>query len=392
MARSTATACVLAIAIAAPACGDRGPRIVSDDAATPVRRVIERPTGEVHPLPPHAIRNDEVGPYRLGQPLATVLYDLPSGPRIEVLDIPDIVRLAVIRAEDGKVMIGGEPMASTSFVSVVAPEVARTESGVEVGIAVDELIEKLGKPVIDASRAADPRLVVPASLPGVRFVVVDKRVVAAMVGGAANAQAQSVSVDAVSPPGPPPCETVAQGDALDLGCLPDGNRLAAIDDDLIVATTGDRPRRLASMRFPGLVFAGPIRGAGRDEIAVITERRDRDRAVWSLAIVRWENGRLARVLDETLYDLAAVSAGWIGSRLDWIDVALVVDSLPDGYEVSGVLLAWSSKSGPVRDALPLVPISIARRKRAPDPPPSSSRPLGDAAERSGPASDAAGSP
>jgi hypothetical protein len=82
-----------------------------------------------------------------------------------------------------------------------------------------------------------------------------------------------------------------------------------------------------------------------------------------------------------------VKAGWIGSRLDWVDFALEIESRPEGYVVSGVLLAWSSKSGPVRDALPLVPISLARRKRISDPPPSSSRPLGDAPERSGPSSD-----
>ncbi|MBS1121260.1 MAG: hypothetical protein H6Q90_3488 [Deltaproteobacteria bacterium] len=129
--------------------------------------MIEPPTGTVRPLPPHAIRNDGVGPYLLRKQIAALLDQLPSGPRIARFEIPGLLHHSLIRAEDDTVLIGGEPTSSssstTTFIAVIGKEVARTDSGVHVGSTKAELVQALGPLVDDSDRARDPRLARPAS-------------------------------------------------------------------------------------------------------------------------------------------------------------------------------------------------------------------------------------
>src|SRR5205809_539568 len=106
------------------------PTKVSRDQERP-RRIIEPPSGVVRPLPPHAIRAEGVGPYKLGERLDTLLDQQPSGPRITLFEITNVVHRTLIRAEDDTVLIGGaDQSGNASFVAVVGPEVARTENGV----------------------------------------------------------------------------------------------------------------------------------------------------------------------------------------------------------------------------------------------------------------------
>src|SRR5262245_28404390 len=109
---------ITAATLALAGCSDRhGTAPVTDDAPR-ARRVIERPPSKFYDLPPHQIVAEGAGPYKLGQPLAAVLYNLPTGPGVEVLDIPGVLQLREIRVEDGHMLIGGDPVL-TSFVSVL---------------------------------------------------------------------------------------------------------------------------------------------------------------------------------------------------------------------------------------------------------------------------------
>ena len=144
-------------------------------------RVVEPPPPGVRALPPHKIRNDGVGPYRLGATLAELLDQLPSGPRIAQFNIPGIVHRDLLRAEDDAILIGGEPQGRASFVAVVGGDVARTESGIHVGSTRNELVGALGLPVDDPERASDPRVVRPSNMKNLRAVIKDDRIVALVV-------------------------------------------------------------------------------------------------------------------------------------------------------------------------------------------------------------------
>ncbi len=144
-------------------------------------RVIDPPPKGVRALPPHAIRPDGVGPYRLGASLGELLDQLPSGPRIAQFDIPNVVHRSVLRAEDDAILIGGEPQGKATFVAVVGGEVARTESGIHVGSTRDELVRSLGAPVDELDRAWDPHVVVPSDMRELHVVLDGERVIGLVV-------------------------------------------------------------------------------------------------------------------------------------------------------------------------------------------------------------------
>src|SRR5439155_5632276 len=146
------------------------------------------------PLPPHAIRADGVGPYRLGAPLADLVDLLPSGPRIATIEIPGVVHRSILHAEDDTIVIGGEPaVGKASFVAVIGSEVARTESGVHVGSTRAELVHALGAPAEDPERARDPRLIVPTGMRNARVVLEGDRVAALVIAADEGARAGATS-------------------------------------------------------------------------------------------------------------------------------------------------------------------------------------------------------
>src|SRR5688572_423623 len=182
----TMQALVLAGLALAPGCGgcrDRDlPPMPAPRDAGPARRVIVPAIGDVRPLPPHAIRADGVGPYRLGAPLDAVLAQLPSGPRVALLDLQGVVDVSVIRAEDDGVLVGGESVAATAaYIAVVRADVARTETGIGVGSHRRDLVTAMGPELVDTRFVRDPGLLAFASLPGARFVVVEDRVGAVLL-------------------------------------------------------------------------------------------------------------------------------------------------------------------------------------------------------------------
>jgi hypothetical protein len=383
----------LIIATVLGACSDR--RVSPpppDDAAHP-RRKIDHPRSAVYSLPPHLIEPGRIGPYTIGDTLAGVLYAIPAGPGIEVLDIPRVVRLSVIRVEEDRMMVGGDP-AIASFVSVLAPEVARTQTGIEVGAARAAVVEALGAPVAAPRHAVDPRLVAVAAVPGLRFVVESDKVVAAMLSPApAPAPARP---DTDPEPAAPACaidrsETAAAalrtalgGEPARIDCLSATEAIAAVDGELVVITTGDKPRKLHTLRVPDLVFAGVTHAGGKEEIFAVTLRRTDKRAVWTVIAARWEAGRIVKTFEEDAYELTAQSAGWLGqARLDDLDVLLDLEARSDTIVVSGVLLGRAGSA--IRLAVPLEPISLTRRKRtvpeaaAAGSGDASVQPLGDAA-------------
>ncbi len=321
-------------------------------------RVIEPPPQNVRPLPPHAIRSDGVGPYRLGEPLNKLADQLPSGPRIKLYDIQGVVTRQILRAEDDNILIGGELHGHVSFVAVVGSEVARTETGIHVGSTRDELEHVLGPFVTDPTRARDPRLVVAAGLHNGRFVLDGDRIAAIVV-----AEAPPVATAA-----PDACvRPTATDDPKKLGaCLTTGELVSIDGDELAVRGTDDRA--IAVQRVPGLVWAAPLRsdGDGRDELVAIARTEDHEQRSWTLTAFRLDGGKLVRSLETTpLYQLTAANARWIGAELRDVDLDLELTSRPDAIEVGGLLTTRAGDK--LRDVVVISPRSVAwhRAKSAP---------------------------
>jgi hypothetical protein len=323
------------------------------------KRVIEPTAGKVRPLPPHAIRADGIGPYKLGVSLEELAHQLPSGPRIATLDIPGVVRSSVL--EDSSILIGGD-RGRASFVAVVAGDIARTESGVHVGSSREELERVLGAPVRDLDRAHDPRLVQPTGLPQAR-VILDDDTVGAIV----------VLADGATPdkPASDGCVRPERSERDRFGtCLSAATEVVSTEGDAIVVHVADGDRVLDRMHVPGLVFVAPLRPPGeqRDELVAIARTDEPSARSWNLYVVHLEGGKLVRTgdPDHPLYQLTTSAARWIGAELKDLDLYLELAAGPDAIAVTG-LLSYTRIGERLRDLVVITPAQVARRHAKPVP-------------------------
>src|SRR5688572_22309849 len=197
--RTALLALLLTSGAACRGCGDGDPAVPQHDAGRP-RRNIEPPTGEVIPLPPHAIRADGIGPYKLGASMRSILGLQPHGPRVTLYEIDGLVDYSLVRAEDGALLIGVERSATAVFVAVLDEAMARTEGGVGVGSTRAEVDRAMGEPLRSHGILLDPRMRAYASMPSARFLFSGDRVAAVLIRGD------------VPGPGPGPGGPPASGD------------------------------------------------------------------------------------------------------------------------------------------------------------------------------------
>jgi hypothetical protein len=322
-------------------------------------RVIEPSTDRVGPLPPYAIRAEGAGPYKLGEKLSDLLEQLPSGPQIALFEIPGVVHRSVIRAEDGAVLVGGEQASTASFIAIVGPDVARAEGNIHVGSTRDALIAALGPPVEDPERARDPRLIAPSALPNLRVVLDRDRVAAIVVTGVAAGSRQVYD-----------CPRPAATERAVGSCLTGAGELieTTTGGDEVVIRSADGERTLATPpRFPGLVFAAPLRLAaeGRDELVVVTRTDEPATRSWWIAAYRLEGTRLVRTIDAVqVYQLSSANARWIGADLHDVELYLELTSRADGIEVGGLLATHSASRGKlIADVVVISPAQVARHRK-----------------------------
>jgi hypothetical protein len=344
-------------------CSDRDRAHASAAEVAPDRtpRVLDPPPQNVRALPPHAIRSDGVGPYRLGLTLEQLGTQVPSGGRNAQIDIEKVVHLSVLHAEDDAIQVGGEPLGRASFIAVVGGKVARTESGIQVGSTREELVHALGAPEVMLNRARDPRIVVPSNLRELRAVLDGDRVIGLVV----TASDPPSKTEGCVRPNPAPA-----GDETKIGaCLTGGPGIATIDGDELVARTVDSAKVIDKVPLANLMlgrsfkFAGAVRAPdGRDEIVAITELEPSDgqTKTWYLIGFRVEAGKLSRFVDVPVYQLTATNARWIGSSLHDLDLVLEVTNRGDTFEVGGLLTHRTN--GKLRDLLVLSPVQVPRHR------------------------------
>lgn len=332
------------------------------------RRVIEPPVGNVRPLPPHAIRADGVGPYRIGEKLSVLLEQLPSGPRIAVFEIPNLLHRSLIRAEDNTVLIGGEPASTATFVAVVGPEVARTESGIHVGSTKAEVVEALGPMINELDVAHDPRIMVPSALRNSRIILHEDRVAAIVVSADSGTPARSSTP--VRDGSPVPCTRPAPTERGVGACLTGAGELVEVVDNEITVRAVESSRTIAAWRVPTgqVVFARPLRAPdGRDELIVITHTAEAQQRRWSLISYRFDTGKIAKSEPASLYQLTSSNARWIGADLDEVELYLELSSHADSIEVGG-LLTTRPAQGPWRDVVVISPVPVPRKPGKSAPP------------------------
>ncbi len=363
---------LLWIALVALGCSDHDrPRATQSESTDRTPRVLDPPPQNVRALPPHAIRADGVGPYKLGLSLELLGTQIPSGGRNTQVDIPSVVHLSVLHAEEDAILIGGEPLGRATFVAVVGSQIARTESGVQVGSTRDELIHALGQPSSELDRARDPHVIVPTGLRELRAVIDGDRVVGLVVAASdpPSAKPPSLATDGCVRPA---------GDDKKLGvCVTGVPELASLENDELVVRAADGDKVLDKVKLPNAMFVAPVRAAdGRDELIAVVRTEDTQARKWSLVAFRWDATHLVRIVDWPVYQLTATNARWIGSALQDLDLLLEVVNRGDTFEVGGLLTRRSGDK--LRDLLVLSPVQVPRKRPKPATPDAAPPPAGDA--------------
>lgn len=344
----------------------------------PPRRVID-PPGTVRPLPPYAISNDSVGPFQLGASLSAVLYELPSGPRMLLLDVPGLVKQNVIRAEDDAILVSGSVMGDVQVVAVVKQEVALTEAGVSVGATREQLAAELVEE--DSGLARDPHLAALRRLPAARVVMRGDRVAAIVLAARAGAASPPPQPQAAKAPREPvkapPTETPkaprcgaarpSEGGEWLPACLSSTGELVRHGGDEVSVRSGDgKERVIGVLRVRGLLFARPLRAGDRaderDDLVVVSKVARSEDVTWTVASYRLEAGRLVRVAEQVVYRLSAEGARWIGVSLEEVEIYLELAARSDSIEVGGFLVV--STGDRIRDVVALREVSISRRRIA----------------------------
>ncbi|HUS67809.1 MAG TPA: hypothetical protein VMZ28_24910 [Kofleriaceae bacterium] len=373
-------------------CQEAGPATSEADPSKLKQRVFEPSPGLVRAVPPHGIQATGVGPYTLGSELREILAMLPHGPRVELLEIEDVVGYSVVRAEGDRLLIGVGSSGRVSFVSVLQPDIAKTESGLEVGASVDDLTAKVG-PETPPAGVRDPRIVELDRLPNARVVVDQGRVAAIVIGpGGAGAPAAPTAdapkpdagVAAEPPHDEPDAGTCARAAELlaqaplgaaapttrvqapFFGCFTGGSPEVALvgkDEIAIYGGEPDRLRRVGGESLAGLLFAGAVDldGDGRQEIVAASERRTGDALSIRLHVLRGEAGRLQTVVSDEVYRMTSDTAAWVGAKLKDVDFLLRADPRHGGLEVRGLYV--HRVGGAVQTVAPLSPRKVAVRGR-----------------------------
>jgi hypothetical protein len=333
---------LLTLVLVLAACEGRKP---SEPTREPERksRVVEAPPSRgVRALPPHAIRADGVGPFKLGATVAALLDQLPSGPRITQFTLPGVIQRDILRAENDAIVIGAEPQGKATFVSVVRGEIARTESGVHVGSTRADLVHALGAPLEELDRAHDPRVVVPSGLKNARVLFDGDRITGFVV--LAEERAKSDTKD---------------------GSAQRAEIVRYANDEITVLSREEKPIA-APVRVPGLVFAAAVRNPsdGRDEIVAVSKSQTDTSVTWSVVAFRLYDGKLPMVILPTkVYELTDANARWIGADVRDVELYLEVTSRADGIEVGGLLTTASG--GRIRDLVVISPVPVPRRRTKP---------------------------
>lgn len=360
----------IVLLLAAAACERREPAQVT--AERQLR--VNAPSQGVRALPPHAIRPDGVGPYRLGVPLEQLGTQVPSGAQNAQVDIPRVVQLNVLHAEDDAILVGAlAPVGRSSFVSVVRGDIARTASGIRVGSTLDELARALGGRAVELDRARDPRIVVPAAMPELRALVPNGDRIAGMVVAPAEPVAKLVS--ACTRPDSDAIAAVAvrvnagagdpqPGEPMKLGaCLTGVPDVLVVQGGELSVHTLDTNRTITVARVPNLVWGAAVRNPdGRDDVVAVSRMDDAQSRTWFVHAYRIDSGaRIVKLVDGApVYQLTATNARWLGTELADLDLALEVTSRSDAFEVGGLLIA--RRGGTLRELVVLSATHVPLRR------------------------------
>lgn len=387
---------------------DKGGQLLEDASFGP-RKFRPPPLDPVRAVPPHNIHRRGVGPYELSASLQTTLALLPNGPRVELFEAEGLFDYRLMRSDGDALLLGVGRRGGVAFISVLDPDIARTESGIGVGAGVQELIGALGALKAPLNQGRDARIITFTALPDTRFIVEKGHVVAAVVMPPTSES--GVPDNDGSPVAEPDEEATGQAcdvtalkerrsefiafaksakfaadakgaTAVHFGC-PVSERAGAVlrrGDWVgwaIVDPQSQEIRLVAQTLVPGLRFVTTLdTGAARPDIFAVSERRSlklRQVVITRLAL---SGNKLTDAWNRVAFSMEATTASWIGAQLQTADFLVEMSGLPGAVAVSGIYL--ERNRGALRHVVPVnrIELPVVRETPRKMPPEASSKDAG----------------
>ncbi len=359
------------------------------------RRVFRPPPSDpVRAVPPHNIHRHGVGPYELSASLQTTLALLPNGPRVELFEAEGLFDYRLMRSDGDALLLGVGRRGGVAFISVLDPDIARTESGVGVGAGVQELIGALGALKAPPNHGRDSRIITFTALPDTRFIVEKGRVVAAVVMPPTTAEENPEP----QPPGDPPvtetgptcsasaleerrsefvsfaksakfapksqgptavhfaCPTSERGGAL----LRRGNAIGWA----VVEPQSQEIRLVAQTTVPNLSFVTTLNtGAARPEIYAVSERRSLQLREVVIARLTLGGGKLTSSWNRVAFSMEAKTASWIGAQMQTADFLVEISGRPGAVAVGGIYM--ERDRGSLRHVVPVNRVELPVTQETP---------------------------
>lgn len=376
------------------ACKDGGSKPILEDASFARRVFRPPPTDEVRAVPPHNIHGTGVGPYELSASFQKTLALLPNGPRVERFESDSLFDYRLMRTDNDALLLGVGRRNLVTFISVLDPDIARTESGIGVGAGVMELVGALGVVRIPEGTGRDPRIVTFTALPDTRFIVEESTVVAAVVMGPSDSNKKREQGE-VTEEGPDEVADSSCGSqalrerkseilrvagfgseptSMIWTCLTDASGEVVVRSGeflkIIDSPSPEAPLRVvAKGRVPGLDFVAALKtGGDRAELYGVATKQDS--IARDVVVTRFKvgSGRILPVWSRSAFKLNASAANWLGTKLDQTDFLVELRARDRLVQVGGIFV--QRVGGKLRNVVPLNTVELVDgregRKAVPD--------------------------
>ncbi len=361
------------------ACKDDGSKALLEDASFGRRVFRPPPTGEVRAVPPHNIHGQGVGPYELSASFQKTLALLPNGPRVERFESDGLFDYRLMRTDNDALLLGVGRRNRVNFISVLDPDIARTESGVGVGAGVDELVGALGAVRVPEDTGRDPRIVTFTALPDTRFIVEKGTVIAAVITEPADDSSRKRGEDTgkeeeldsrckskvLSERKEEILAMAGFGSAITNllpGCLGSESTHAVVQSGewiKIIGSQGEEAplKLMGKIRVPGLLFAALLNTGGAGvELYSVAKREDSKLREVVVTRYRVAGGRIAPAWSQKTLKLKASAASWLGAKLEDTDFFVELRGRDRVVEVSGIFV--QRKRGVLRNVIPINPVAL----------------------------------
>lgn len=308
------------------ACGCGSEHQLDPPSEQPPPRNIVPPAGKLRAIPPYAVSQKGIGPFRLGMNIRMATEELVDPPSVQSIDVAKLVDATLFFAERNQLLVGSDSASQVTFVAALSSGLAKYRDDLNVG-------DRLPKDVARLEGLRDPRIICIRD-ESVCVVMRAARIGAFLVRSGLPRLGESVLT--------PTTTTVKKG---------------------VITTRGGDGKVLATRRVNGALAAILIASEGKQYVFTIVKKRTTESIRHSVVVLRLHGKKLVRQEEFQAYQVSNSELRWIGRSVDNTDVMMEVGFSGGKLEVKGLLVSKLETSDALIAPLVVKWFSMAHRPK-----------------------------